>query len=665
MGMLASLALVLAATVQGGAGEEPSHLGAYLSTIEGLSRPTAVAFGPHTARPDALFIAIRGDGAQPPAVQIFGASAGREAAAAPLGEIGAGQLERPVGLAVCDQGDVYVTDELQRMLWRFPAGRDKPEAAAAPGALTLPAAVDVIREDGERLVLVADPGAGSAKLFRGSSLEPTAIGEGLLVRPLGACFIGRPDGRPQVAICDSATHQIQVFDLDGTHVTGFSQLGPHPSLLSGPSDVEFADGNIFVADRENHRVQAFATGADIGDLAYRFGVHAIRPGEGAGALHYPAALAVSGDARLLALAEPMDDRVQLFGRAPGAEPVEDPSRAAIGPPSAHFGPSLSGSGIYLATVSPESHQIQVHDLRGKEPAKISDVASFGTRFGMYRTPCATWLFAGGDSLLTVDEGNSRLTRSRLRVEPERPLNADPELAQHLDGLDLSAAAGGRPFWPGDVTVISPGTNREMICIADRATDTALILDHDLAVLGTLAGDEETGPMRGLASLSPATIGTASTVLAVDSGGHGGPGEPRGRVLEFGPSGDVLRTFGEGILIEPDGVTARENRIWVTDRATDRVEQFERRQGGAVEHVGGFGGWGLGPGQFHDPRGILAMDDGRLVVLDHGNHRGQIFDPDHLTLIAGFGSRLYIEPLKSAATWVPLQPKSDQTGAQGR
>ena len=51
-----------------------------------------------------------------------------------------------------------------------------------------------------------------------------------------------------------------------------------------------------------------------------------------------------------------------------------------------------------------------------------------------------------------------------------------------------------------------------------------------------------------------------------------------------------------------------------------------------------------------------MDDGRLVVLDHGNHRGQIFDPDHGTLLAGFGGRLYVEPLKSARTWIPNQPE---------
>ena len=661
--MIALVTLMLSAcwAPQEVADQGPTHLGAYLGTASALPRPTALAFGPYGTNGTALFVATRGDGESAPEVRVLAVSGAPGAEPALLGRLGAGQLERPVGLAVSPTGDVFVADELQRAVLRLPADGGPLEEWIGGSDLALPAAVDATRLGEEELVVVADPGAHVVHLRRSSGTSIARIGGGVLERPRGVCFVERAAGAPRIAVCDGASHRIHVFELDGERVASFSQLGPHPSLLSGPSSLDASDGNLFVADRENHRVQAFTAGDAPGALAYRFGVHAIRPGEGEGALHYPTALAVSPDGQLLAVAEPMDDRVQLFGRAPGAEPVEDPNRAAIGPPSAHFGPYISGSGIYLATVSPESHQVQVHDLRGTEPAKISDVSSFGSRFGMYRTPVSTWLGDAGRSMLVVDEGNARLTRSTLRVEPQRPLNADPELAAHLDGVDLaetSVARDGR-FLPGDVTVLGYGTPNEMILVTDRVTDSVMILDADLGEIGVLVGDEETGPIRGIAGLSPAAIGgigAARSVLVVDSGGARRDGRPGGRVLEFGPGGDVLRTFGEGVLVEPDGVASRENRIWVTDRATDRVEQFERQPGGAVRHVGGFGGRGLGPGQFHDPRGIVAMDDGRVLVLDHGNHRGQIFDPDHLTLLAGFGGRLYVEPLKSASTWVPNQPK---------
>jgi DNA-binding beta-propeller fold protein YncE len=286
--MLATLALLLVPAVvpKQAPGEGPSHLGAYSGTVSGLARPIAVAFGPHQARPCALFVATRGAGdSSPPTIEVYVAETDPEGTVVTtrVGSVGAGWLERPAGLAVSSDGDVYVTDQLQRTLWRFPA--DGGEPVAAGQALAVPAGVDVTGTGEGQLIVVADPGAGAIKLIRAGSLASRTIGEGILVRPRGVCFIDGQDGEAQIAVCDRATHRIHVFRLDGTHVLGFSQLGPHPSLLSGPADLEFADGKLFVADRENHRVQAFHSGAAIGELAYRFGVHAIRPGEGAGALH--------------------------------------------------------------------------------------------------------------------------------------------------------------------------------------------------------------------------------------------------------------------------------------------------------------------------------------------------------------------------------------------
>ena len=189
-----------------------------------------------------------------------------------------------------------------------------------------------------------------------------------------------------------------------------------------------------------------------------------------------------------------------------------------------------------------------------------------------------------------------------------------------------------------------------------------MLDHDLEPIGTLAGDEETGPIRGVAGLSPATLGSGEHDprggLRRSTGARGAP--RGGRVLEFGPErrrccGRSARGSWWSRTAWPPARTASGSPTGPPTGSSGSSGS----PGGAVRHVGGFGGRGLGPGEFHDPRGIVAMDEGRLVVLDHGNHRGQIFDPDHLTLIAGFGGRLYIEPLKSAATWVPLQPKSDR------
>lgn len=58
----------------------------------------------------------------------------------------------------------------------------------------------------------------------------------------------------------------------------------------------------------------------------------------------------------------------------------------------------------------------------------------------------------------------------------------------------------------------------------------------------------------------------------------------------------------------------------------------------------FGECGVGPGQFSTPIGIATDEDGRVVVLDWGNHRAQIVDADGISLGA-FGTPLYVHPVR--------------------
>ncbi|MEM9382456.1 MAG: hypothetical protein AAGB93_21060, partial [Planctomycetota bacterium] len=468
---------------------------------------------------------------------------------------------------------------------------------------------------------------------RGGGWRP--LGRGLLHPPTAVTFAHAPDGKRLVAVADGARHRVEVFALDGTHLGGFGDWGGFPSLLSTPTGLSFADGNVFVADSENHRVQAFRVDPEdrrIGRLAYRFGVHAIQPGDGEGSLHYPGDVAVSGDAAVLALVEPLDDRVQLFVRAPGAEPVEDPLRASIGPPAAHFGPPVAGSGAYLVSVSPESHRVQVHDLRGEEPIRISEAYVYGERLGMLRGPCAVWLGAGGRELLTLDRGNRRLSRALLDVRPDEPVAQNTELALHTDAVDLRVLTSNPAFVPGAVARIEGPDGGPWIAVTDRGSDGIVLLDDDLALVRRIVPGGDGDPVRGIDGLAGTDRGT---LLLVDGAG--------GRVVEMDVEGRLLGAFGDR-LETPSGIACEGARAWVTDRRRDRVEIYERGEDGAYAHVRGFGGRGLGRAEFHEPRGVAMLADGRVVVLDHGNHRGQIFDREG-NFVGGFGSRLYTTELR--------------------
>ncbi|MEZ6021286.1 MAG: hypothetical protein R3F17_14700 [Planctomycetota bacterium] len=117
---------------------------------------------------------------------------------------------------------------------------------------------------------------------------------------------------------------------------------------------------VAVADRENQRVQCFDAE---GKALYRTGTHAILPREGGGRLHYPSAVALRADGQRLALAEPMDQRIQIFGPAPGAKPAPDPTRPEAMQPAPHYAELEHGGRGYLAIPEPESHSVRIYDLR--------------------------------------------------------------------------------------------------------------------------------------------------------------------------------------------------------------------------------------------------------------------------------------------------------------
>jgi len=156
------------------------------------------------------------------------------------------------------------------------------------------------------------------------------------------------------------------------------------------------------------------------------------------------------------------------------------------------------------------------------------------------------------------------------------------------------------------------------------------------------------------------------------------------VLEFDPSGKLLRSFGAGMFIFPHGLTIdKSGNLWITDGqgrdgkghqifkfspqgkvlmtlgkagvAGDGPDTFNQPNAVAIApdgdifvsdghnvgrgnaRVGKFskdgkfikqwGGHGSAPGQFEMPHALAFDSQGRLFVADRGNNRIQIFDQD--------------------------------------
>ncbi len=98
-----------------------------------------------------------------------------------------------------------------------------------------------------------------------------------------------------------------------------------------------------------------------------------------------------------------------------------------------------------------------------------------------------------------------------------------------------------------------------------------------------------------------------------------------RVVEFGPEGNVVRSFGrpgagDGELNEPRGLTWRDGVLYVADRRNDRVARFDE-QGG---WLGAIGGPGSKVGELRAPCDVALDRNGALWIADTGNHRLQRF-----------------------------------------
>ena len=195
-------------------------------------------------------------------------------AAVPLEQVGTigaqgragGQLSDPRGIAVDEQGNVYVADGMNHRIQKFdPSGRP--------------------------LVAWGTQGQGS-----GQFTEPLDV----LVEP----------GTNRVFVADTWNHRIQKFDANGQLLGQWGspgqEISQEPGEFYGPRALALADGVLYVVDTGNKRVQKFDPD---GKLLGQFGV----AGQLAGQLNEPIGLTITpaGD---IYVADTHNGRIQRFDK---------------------------------------------------------------------------------------------------------------------------------------------------------------------------------------------------------------------------------------------------------------------------------------------------------------------------------------------------------------
>jgi DNA-binding beta-propeller fold protein YncE len=182
-------------------------------------------------------------------------------------------LAKPFGVAADSKGRIYAADTGHGQVFVF--DMDKKLVQFLPGKFTMPIAVTV--DDGDR-AFVVDSKQHQVLVFSAKLESESVFGAEKLERPVAAAI---DNENRFLYVVDAKASRLAVFDAD--HLTFLRFLGK-PSDPLDPAEGTFStplgvavdnDGNVFVSDTLNDRVQMFD--AD-GGFVQMFGKQGVAPG---------------------------------------------------------------------------------------------------------------------------------------------------------------------------------------------------------------------------------------------------------------------------------------------------------------------------------------------------------------------------------------------------
>lgn len=167
------------------------------------------------------------------------------------------ELLRPSAGASAGCGRVVVSDPGRGALFLFEpeGGPAILENAAGARRFASPTGI-ACAADGA--MLVADSALGMVVELDAKGAARRAIGAGVLGRPTGVALDRE---RGELYVSDTAAHDIAVFDAEGRLARRFGRRGEAEGEFNFPTHLWFRDGELYVADTLNGRVQVFARGA--------------------------------------------------------------------------------------------------------------------------------------------------------------------------------------------------------------------------------------------------------------------------------------------------------------------------------------------------------------------------------------------------------------------
>jgi DNA-binding beta-propeller fold protein YncE len=218
-------------------------------------------------------------------------------------------LAKPYGVAIDSKGRVYAADTYVGAVFIFDLEAKKVDFIRNGADARFRTIIGLAIDDNDRL-FVTDAGLHLVSVFDANHKLETTFGEDDLGRPGGAAI---DTENRFLYVVDTDKERVAVFDADSYKLLrtiggpGKSESDDDPGTFAKPTNVAVdLDGNLYVADTINDRIQIFD--AD-GKFISMFG----RAGDGVGYFARPKGLAVDADGHIW-VADAAQNRIQIFDR---------------------------------------------------------------------------------------------------------------------------------------------------------------------------------------------------------------------------------------------------------------------------------------------------------------------------------------------------------------
>ncbi len=405
------------------------------------------------------------------------------------------------------------------------------------------------------------------------------------------------DKEGNVFVADTFNHRIQKFSPDGAFVTAWGSLGSGDGQFKYPGGIATdAAGNIFVVDTGNNRIQKLGSN---GAFVTAWG----SLGSGDGQFNSPWGIATDAAGNIL-VADAGNHRIQKFG----------PDGAFV----TAWGSYGSGDGQFhfpnrIATDS--AGNVFVADTYNDRIQKFGPDGEFVTAWGSMGSGDGQFHFPEG---IATDAEGSLFVADNDRIQKFGPDKA------FVTAWGSGSSGDGRFDDPEGIAIDVAGN----IFVADTDNHRIQKFDPDGTFIKAW-GSIGHGDVRFFFPEGIATDATGNIFVA-DSANH--------RIQKFGPDGAFVTAWGSegdgdgqfnsctGIDIDATG------NIFVVDMYNDRIQKF----GPDGVFVTAWGSEGDGDGQFDNPQIITADAFGYVFVADTWNDRIQKFGPDG-TFVTAWGS----------------------------